>query len=272
MNNLDLIVIPARFGSKRLPGKPLIKINGVELINRVINNAIKAKNILGDIEILVVTDHHLIYEHCINLGVNCAITDLNISSGTERALMGCLQIGVKPNYVLNLQGDAPFILPDQIVEILNFARSNNVKVATPVVNLKWEQLDILRDRKKITPFSGTTCVIDEKSGKALWFSKNIIPAIRNEDLLRKDFIFSPVYQHLGLYCYSFETLDWFVNTNAGLYEVLEELEQLRFIENGIQVDTVKVKTPKFSISGIDSPEDLIRAEELIELFGDPYLD
>jgi 3-deoxy-manno-octulosonate cytidylyltransferase (CMP-KDO synthetase) len=266
----DYIVIPARFASKRLPGKPLVLINGIPLLNRVISVAKQVVKTIDDVSIVVATDNQTIIDHCLSIGVDVVFTCPDITSGSERALVACRQLNVKPRYILNLQGDAPFISPEQVIAVLNKARHSFAGVVTPVVQLTWTMLDGLREQKLNTPFSGTTCVFD-KAGKVFWFSKNIIPRLRSEEKLRMESVYSPVFQHLGLYCYSYEMLEWFLATEVGYYESLEELEQLRFIENGKEVLTEQVRPSKIFMSGIDSLNDVILADNKIKEFGDPYI-
>jgi 3-deoxy-manno-octulosonate cytidylyltransferase (CMP-KDO synthetase) len=266
----SIIVIPARLHSKRLPEKPLLEIKGVTLLKRVLSIAFQVKKKVNNLEIIVATDDDKIFKYCLSLGVKCVMTDININSGSERAYEACRSLSLKSDLIVNLQGDAPFITVDQILSVLQCAKETKADVVTPVFQLTWEMLDELRESKKITPFSGTTCVLDEK-GIALWFSKNILPSIRNEQILRNKSMKSPVFQHIGLYCYKFDVLKWFINSSQGNYEKLEELEQLRFIENGHAIQTVAVECSPFAMSGIDSPEDIILAEKKIDQLGDPFI-
>lgn len=175
---------------------------------------------------------------------------------------------VAPERVINLQGDAPFIPPATIAALMRTLREGSERVATPVYQLDWARLDRLREHKRIAPFSGTTCVRDGK-GKALWFSKSILPALRNEESLRSEQL-SPVWQHLGLYAYTREALEWFISAPPGVYERLEGLEQLRFLENGWNIATVVVDPPRHAMSGIDTQADLELAEQAIARLGDPF--
>jgi 3-deoxy-manno-octulosonate cytidylyltransferase (CMP-KDO synthetase) len=137
-------------------------------------------------------------------------------------------------------------------------------VVTPVTQLTWEQLDQLRQNKLTTPFSGTTAVFDELTGKAFWFSKNVIPAIRKEADLRKNTDYSPIYRHIGLYGYSLNMLEQYIRLPEGKFEKLEGLEQLRLLEHGYTIRCVLVNfNNRANMSGVDSPEDIARAEELI---------
>jgi len=267
---IDMIVIPARYGSTRLPGKPLIKIAGKSLLQRVISIAMQAKSIVDNVDVIVATDDERIVEHCNELKVQSIITSSSINSGSGRTLEACKKLNKEPKFVINLQGDAPFVTPKYLMQILSEAREKECELTTPVIQLSWNELENLRNQKIQTPFSGTTCV-RSASGKAYWFSKNIIPAIRNEDILRSSAPLSPVYQHLGLYCYRYDTLEQFQNSAESTYEVLEGLEQLRLLQMGLTIQTVVVDSGKFLMSGIDSPSDVKNAEALIKKHGDPFV-
>ncbi len=171
------------------------------------------------------------------------------------------------DFVVNLQGDAPFTPPDHVSALIdNAARAD---VVTPVIPLTWEALDALREHKKTTPFSGTTCIRSE-DGRAIWFSKNILPAIRNEAKLRAAGDLSPVLQHVGLYGYTRPALDRIAALAPSRYEELEGLEQLRFIENGLSVYAVPVVGQELPSAGIDTPQDVAKAEAALQRLGDPY--
>jgi len=140
---------------------------------------------------------------------------------------------------------------------------NTVEVATPIVNLSWDELDEFRDRKTHLPFSGTTVTLDNNAN-ALWFSKQIIPAIRKEEQLRQQSAMSPVFRHVGLYGYRYQTIEKFVQLPEGKYEALEGLEQLRLLENGIKIKTVAVDYQELpSLAGVDTLEDAKKTEALL---------
>ncbi|MBB3859400.1 3-deoxy-manno-octulosonate cytidylyltransferase (CMP-KDO synthetase) [Novosphingobium hassiacum] len=264
----DLIVVPARFGSSRLPGKPLLPIAGRTLLDRVVAIARAAAVQAGNCDVLVATDDARIADHAASLGVEVAMTAAELDSGTVRAFAAARQRESAPARVINLQGDAPFIPAAIVAGLMATLRKGGADVATPVFQLDWARLDRLRAHKQTAPFSGTTCV-RASDRRALWFSKSILPAMRNEAQLREQPM-SPVWQHLGLYGYTMRALEWFAGAAPGVYEALEGLEQLRFIENGWRVDTVEVDVPAHLLSGIDTPEDLAKADEAITRFGDPY--
>lgn len=264
----DLIVVPARYGSTRLPGKPLLPIAGRSLLERVVAIARAAAADAGHCDVVVATDDQRIADHALALGANVAMTGADLDSGTMRAHAAALQRAQQPARIINLQGDAPFIPPAIVADLLRTLRSGTADVATPVFQLDWERLDRLRQHKLSAPFSGTTCTRDA-AGRALWFSKAIIPAIRNETALRNDAL-SPVWQHLGLYGYALPALEWFATARPGVYETIEGLEQLRFLENGWTIDTVPVDVPAHVLSGIDTAQDLAMAEQAIARWGDPF--
>ena len=264
----DLIVIPARYASTRLPGKPLLKIAGRTMLERVLANGNLAARLAGDCELVVATDDERIADHARALGARVALTDPSLDSGSARAHAAALQQQDRPARVICLQGDAPFISGEIVAGLLTRLREGTAQVATPVYQLDWDRLDRLREHKRTAPFSGTTCLRDGE-GKALWFSKAILPALRDEQKLRAQPL-SPVWQHLGLYAYTMAALDWFVSAAKGTYETLESLEQLRFMESGWTIATVPVPTPEHALSGIDTPEDLALAEQAIARLGDPF--
>lgn len=267
----ELIVIPARYGSTRLPGKPLQPIAGRRLLERVAGVAMLAARELGDAEVLIATDDVRILDAADDLGLNAVMTSEEISSGSGRALAALQATGRAFSLVVNLQGDAPFTAPAHIVEIVRAARDNGADVTTPVVQLDWARLDAMRRHKKTAPASGTTC-IRAPDGRALWFSKAVLPFMRKEADLRDKLPLSPVLQHIGLYCYRPAALEAFEAAEPSHYEVLEGLEQLRLIELGLEVRAVVVEPARITMSGVDSPADVERAERLIAEHGDPFVD
>lgn len=258
------IIIPARYGSSRFPGKPLAKVLGKELLLHVHDCALKAAKEIGDTQIAVATEDSRIKDFCDQHGLNCVMTAEDCPSGTDRAKQAAEQLNEKPDFVVNLQGD--LIIPSRFVKamIADFLNDPETDIITPVTQLSWDALDDIRKAKQTLPFSGTTVTMD-KGRYAFWFSKNIIPAIRKEDKLRaEDKMTSPIFRHLGMYGYKMPALERFVTLPEGTYEKLEGLEQLRALENGMKIRCVAVDYGNDPIlPGIDSPEDLTRAEALI---------
>ncbi len=259
------LIIPARYASTRFPGKPLALIAGETMLSRVVHVGRQVQNKYPDIILAVATEDHRIETHCNELGVRCIMTLDTCHTGSDRLLEAALKLEETPDIIIGLQGDAPFT-PLHVIEalLLAFDQKPDAQIVTPVIPLRWAELDTLREQKKVTPFSGTTAIMN-KDNQALWFSKNILPAIRKEETLRQTDEFSPVYQHLGLYGYRLETLKRFVSLEQGHYETLEGLEQLRLIENNIPITAVPVEVDLgLAQAGIDSPEDIERAEKMLK--------
>ena len=277
----SLIVIPARYGSSRFPGKPLAQLAGKAILQRVWDIASSVCASQPDCSAVVATENPTapgegsaqIIDYCEKHGIPCVVTPDSCRSGSDRvwAVAAAMPEAERPDVLLNLQGDNPLCPPQFISALLNaFEEHPETQVATPYTRLSWEALDQLREAKKSSPFSGTTAIVGA-DGNALWFSKNIIPGIRKEDKFREKSALSPVNRHVGLYAYRFAALAFFSHASLGNYEAMEQLEQLRFIENGIPVRMVPVEYPAgydASTSGVDSPEDLARAEKLIAQAGE----
>lgn len=258
------IAIPARYGSTRFPGKPLAMIAGKTMLERVVDVAREAAKTCDDVQIFVTSEDKRIHDHAQQIGVACIDTPASCLTGSDRVLSAIRQLDVWPDFIINLQGDAPFTPPDVLVKIFDaFQQNNRLEVVTPVHRLRWSDLDRLRETKAQTPFSGTTAVLSPQ-GRALWFSKNILPVMRKEEELRGCEALSPVYQHIGLYGFRCDVLEKFCMLPQSRYEELEGLEQLRMLENGIHVQTVAIEIEEGAIqSGIDSPEDIARAERYL---------
>jgi 3-deoxy-manno-octulosonate cytidylyltransferase (CMP-KDO synthetase) len=260
----SIIVIPARYQSSRFPGKPLTLIAGKTLLQRVYEIACAACASLPEVKIYVATDDDRIQQHAQGLGAEVVMTDAECKTGSDRALATCLQLTTMPEIVVNLQGDAPLTPPHFVAAILTtLINDRDCDVATPVAQLSWQALDDLRNSKSQRPFSGTTAIVDANNN-ALWFSKQIIPAMREEEKLRQQQMMSPIFRHIGLYGYRFSALEKFVALPEGRYEALEGLEQLRFLEQGMKIKAVKVDYGHLpSMSGVDTPEDAQKAENLL---------
>ncbi len=261
------IIIPARYASTRFPGKPLVPIAGQSMLSRVVDIARQAiERLDSDVTLAVATEDPRIVFHASEIGVDCIMTSEDCATGSDRVLEAIDELGGEFDFVLGLQGDAPFTPPEAPLKMIEAFKNNpELEVITPVIKLRWKELDDLRAQKETTPFSGTTAIIN-KDGRALWFSKNILPAIRKEETYR-DQEFSPVHQHIGLYGYRVDVLRKFVALPQGHYEQLEGLEQLRLIENNISIQTVTLEVAAgLAQAGIDSPEDVDRAEKILKDF------
>ncbi|KTD72516.1 3-deoxy-manno-octulosonate cytidylyltransferase [Legionella tucsonensis] len=265
----SVIVIPARYASTRLPGKPLAMIRGQTMLQRVVRLSRAAAEGLKNVSVLVATDDERIVQHCNEIGVTSIMTSPEAPSGTDRVAEAIRSMKNKPDFIINMQGDAPLTPPDFLRALIDAFSASPCDAVTPVTQLTWKQLDALRQNKLTTPFSGTTAVFNEKTGNAFWFSKNIIPAIRNEEALRKKSDNSPIFRHIGLYGYSLDMLEKYITLPESTFEKMEGLEQLRILENGYTLRCIPVDYKgRVNMSGIDSPEDVVRAEALITQYGE----
>lgn len=267
-NNI-LIVIPARYASTRLPGKPLQKIAGREMIKRVADIADSLCSNSSECSYVVATDDQRIIDFCLENSIPAMMTSESCRSGTERCWDVVCKMEEKPGLIVNLQGDNPLCPPWFIEQIIQAWKSDpQAQVFTPCLHLSWDEYDAMKEAKRSTPFSGTTVLID-KLGYALAFSKAMVPAVRKEDKLRERLPKSPVRRHIGLYAYTYHALQLYMQAEASPYEEPEGLEQMRFLHHRLPVRMVEVDyRGRRSMSGVDSPEDIERAESIIAEFGE----
>ena len=237
---MNLIVIPARYGSTRFPGKPLVKINGKEMILHVYDRAKKVKNAH---RVIIATDNEQIYNVAKKYGAEVEMTDVNIKSGTDRVW----EVAKNKNFeiVVNLQGDEPFIKPDIInLAILELENNKDIDISTPITKIN--------DLKEIHD-PNIVKVVFNKEKIAIYFSRSPIPYYRDEN---SEKIF---FKHIGLYCFRKSSLDKFVNFPQSNLEKIEKLEQLRAIENGLKI---KVYEANYYGVAIDTPSDLEKIKNL----------
>lgn len=255
-----VIVIPARYGSTRFPGKPLKPVKGKSLLERTINIA-KAVQHVEDV--FVATDDDRIATHAKELGAKAVMTSEKCENGTERVWEAIQNIGYKPDAIINLQGDAVLTPPWIIQSVVDALMSDpSVQLATPATQLTWEQYDKLADSKANGAAGGTTVTFDVNFN-ALYFSKSLIPYLRD-----KSQPLPPVFRHIGLYGYRYDCLQRYLQLKPTPLESSEKLEQLRALENGIPIKVVLVDYKGRSHWAIDSPEDVIVAESIIEKEGE----
>lgn len=256
-----IIVIPARYGSSRFPGKPLAPIAGHSLLERVwrIGRAVE-----GVGRVVVATDDERIVAHVESFCGESVLTSPDCANGSERAFDAIVRLGISPDIIVNLQGDAvlmpPWILSSLVEEM---RRDSTVRIATPATRLSNEQLKALTAVKGSGVVSGTT-VTFSKDKNALYFTKGIIPFVRTASKGDE----SPVWQHIGVYAYTAAALKEYVSLPAGFFEGVEQLEQLRALENGIPVRVVDVSLRGRTMWSVDNPSDVQRVEQIIALEGE----
>jgi len=229
-------IIPARYASTRLPGKPLKDIGGKSMIMRTYEQAKKAN--LDDV--IIATDDDRILEHALKHNAKAVMTSPDHSSGTERVLEAALQCEPEPTAIINIQGDEPFIDPNSINKLVELLKSPEVSICTLIKEFSSEEDLLNPNRVKVEL---------DKVGKALSFSRKILNQ-RTKKL-----------QHLGLYGYRFETLKKICKLPPSALELEEKLEQLRWHENGFEIYTAQVKEDSLCV---DTLEDLEKARSFID--------
>ncbi|RWO22465.1 MAG: 3-deoxy-manno-octulosonate cytidylyltransferase [Mesorhizobium sp.] len=258
------IIIPARYGSTRFVGKPLAMITGRTMINRVWS---LARAVSGVDEICIATDDERIAEHVRSFGGHVVITPKECTNGTERVLRAAEMLTKAPAVVVNLQGDAVLTPPWVIAALAcEMRRDPTVEIATAAVRMDKRSCEALRTAKGHGEVGGTTVTFDRR-GNALYFSKSVIPFVRT-DGQDNDTDPLPVFRHIGLYAYGYETLRRYVSLEPGPLERSEKLEQLRALEHGIPIRVVEVDYSGRTHWAVDSPDDLRRVEAIIAEEGD----
>lgn len=255
------IIIPARYGSTRLPGKPMALISGQSLLTRVWRIAATVTRVQS---VYVATDDDRVADHARSFGAGVIMTSPDCANGTERAWDALKGMQTPPDAVINLQGDA-VLTPPWIVQNLvdAFHHDPATQMVTAAVRLDWQGLADFRRHKEISPSSGTTVVMDA-GGQALYFSKTIIPNIRQAP----EGPLSPVYRHIGIYGYSRAALERMVALPPSPLEGVEQLEQLRALENRIPIQVVQVDYRGRSHGSVDTPQDIPVIEAIIAREGE----
>ena len=235
-------VIPARYASTRFPGKPLALIHGKPMIQWVYERSLSADLC----RVVVATDDQRIMDAVHNFGGEAVMTSPHHQSGTERCAEVADTLRLNPDdVVINIQGDEPYIRKEAINLLISQFKDNEVKIATLAKTFLPEEDPENPNLVKVT-FSAT--------GQALTFSRSPIPYYRNTEVPR---IF---YKHIGIYAYRYGTLHDIVRLPLSSLENAEKLEQLRWLENNYPIH---VAPCTYESVAIDTPEDLVRAEQII---------
>ena len=242
------VIIPARYESSRLPGKPLAMIGDKPMIEHV---CLKAKE-SGALSITVATDHIDIKTCVENAGYSSVMTREDHVSGSDRIFEAATIIGLTDNdIIVNVQGDEPFIPSEnisQVAALINKHQTNMATLCCPIV-----------DEKEANDPNAVKVIFD-KNNKAIYFSRSTIPFVRSNGMAsQSNFSINNHFRHIGIYAYKKSFLSQFINWPESQLEKLERLEQLRVIDNGecIYLDCL-IDIPA---AGIDTPEDLKRANE-----------
>lgn len=240
-------IIPARYNSTRFPGKPLALIKGKPMIQHVYEQALKSR-----LDTLVVaTDDVRIADAVMDFGGLYVLTDPNHRSGTDRCREALDLLERQHDAVVNIQGDEPFIDPQQINQVIELIARDDTCLASLAKRIEDEE-------ELFSPNS--VKVVMDKNGNALYFSRNPIPFMRNIDT--KEWMYKGVfYKHIGIYAYKAETLRQIAGMPPTTLELSESLEQLRWLENGLRIRIGITQSENVSI---DIPNDIEKAERFAQ--------
>ena len=258
-----VIIIPARFSSVRYPGKPLVKLSvGDGVQKSLIQLSWEAANRVKNVdEVFVATDDKRIRDEAEYFGASVIMTSKKCKNGTERCAEALKTIDFTGDVVVNFQGDAP-LTPEWFVEdlIRTFEKDPNTQMATPVLRMDKSSLQEFRLDRRSGVVGGTTVVFD-KNYNALYFSKELIPFFNKKNIRQREE--SPVFHHVGVYAYRPDTLLKYNSWKESNLEVLEGLEQLRFLENAGSIKCVIVDSRGRTFWELNNPEDVLRIEKVI---------
>jgi 3-deoxy-manno-octulosonate cytidylyltransferase (CMP-KDO synthetase) len=243
-------IIPSRFGSSRFPGKPLIDLVGKSMIQRVYEQACKAKSLT---KVIVATDDQRIYDHILSFGGNVMMTSSDHQSGTDRCNEVIEKLNEEVDVVINIQGDEPFINPEQIDLLAKCFDGKNTELATLITQTE--------DPNQIHNINRIKVVID-KNDVALYFSRAALPFMKGTQPGEWGAIHL-YYLHIGIYGYRADILKAITKLPMSSLEKAESLEQLRWLENGYRIKVAHTNHDSYSI---DSPEDVAGVLKIAGLF------
>lgn len=242
-------IIPARYGSTRLPGKPLIKIHGKTIIERVYERVHKSNRLA---EIVVATDDVRIYNHVRKFGGHAIITRLDHVSGTTRCAE-IIETMSSFDLIVNIQGDEPLINPAQIDQLCEFMTSQpTIGIGTLIRRI---------DRTEDLSNPAVAKVVCGHHGRVLYFSRSPIPHVRDLPL-HQWLDHAHFFRHIGMYAYRRDVLKRIGNLPQSDLERTEKLEQLNWLYHGYQIHALETE---YESLGIDTPEDLAMLEKMLEL-------
>ena len=238
-------IIPARYASTRFPGKPLAILGGKTVIQRVYEQAVSVLD-----EAYVATDDERILQTVEAFGGRAVMTRSDHKSGTDRIEEAATKIGTTADVIINIQGDEPFIHPSQIETLCRLFDDPQTQIGT--LGKRFESMEAVEN-------PNSPKIVTDAKGFALYFSRSVIPFIRGR---QRDEWFGqyPFLKHLGIYAYRREVLGEITKLPQSSLEIAESLEQLRWLQNGYRI---RVGETNIETVGIDTPEDLQRAEQLL---------
>lgn len=243
-----LAIIPARYASTRFPAKPLAILGGKPVIQHVYE---RVSNVL---DAVVATDDERIYDAVMAFGGKVVMTSTDHRTGTDRCLEAYNNFGVEADVVINVQGDEPFIAEEQIRGLMQCFDNPQTDIATLIKPFPVDtKFDVLSN-------PNTPKVIVNSQGQAIYFSRSVIPYMRGKDSDEWALLHT-YYKHIGIYAYRIEALKQITQLSQTPLELAESLEQLRWLENGL---TIQTAITNIETIGIDTPEDLLKAEQYLQ--------
>lgn len=241
-----IAIIPARYASTRFPGKPLAMLGGKTVIQRVYEQASAVLE-----EAYVATDDERIYQAVEAFGGCAVMTRADHKSGTDRLEEAATKIGTDADVIINIQGDEPFIQKSQIETLKGLFENDETQIGT--LGKPFENMEAVQN-------PNSPKIVCDRRGFALYFSRSVIPYVRGEEPANWLNHF-PYLKHLGIYAYRRQVLHEVTKLPQSSLEKAESLEQLRWLENGYRI---RVGITNVETVGIDTPEDLQRAEEFLK--------
>ena len=265
-----VIIIPARYASTRYPAKPLALLKGASgagrsLLERSVTAGRRAvEEAGGGIGLYVATDDSRIADEARRIGAEVIMTSETARNGTERVAEAVKNVGLSPQIVVNLQGDAPLTPPSFVTALIRHMREKpTTGIATPILRCDEDAVrNFIADRA--AGRVGATTVVANRLGQALYFSKEVIPFTNGKGVVDGQV---PVFHHVGLYAYRPAALTAYGQWEPGPLETLEGLEQLRFLENGHPVDVVEVSAPGAKFWELNNPSDVPLIEGYLKQMG-----
>jgi 3-deoxy-manno-octulosonate cytidylyltransferase (CMP-KDO synthetase) len=238
-----LILVPARFGSSRFPGKPLAKIHNKSMISYVVENCKES-----GFDYAIVTDNDEIEKEVIRIGGDVVRIDDDVPTGSERIALAYQRFFKDKDYsyIVNVQGDEPLLTGEIIYQIGKFHENCNFDIVTAV-----------KERSSTNEMYSNTnvvkCILSDTTKQCLYFSRQSIPFARDATEFNWN-------QHIGIYSFKPSALERFVSLEESNLEKLEKLEQLRALENGLTIGATKIE---IELIGVDTPEDIYKIEGVL---------
>lgn len=243
----SIAIIPARYSSNRFPGKPLAEINGIPMIVLVWRNISTSKFVN---RVLVATDDNRIANVLTKFNVPFVMTRQEIPTGTDRIYEAYKNLGEEFEIIINVQGDEPLLLGNDIDNLIECFDTNSFDVATFITQIENEE--------ELTNPNNVKVVLGNNN-RAIYFSRSAVPYLRDVEL-NKWLLHNDFWKHIGIYAYKNEALEFFVRCKQSNLELMEKLEQLRLLEHGFKFQCVPLNK---KLVGVDTPDDLEKVKILL---------